>query len=220
PNGHAETGPIAATASPGFVPMADPVAGEPDPDFTPNPEGPSGLPGIPLPGGLQQPGPIPFPWPHFHVCNINLRAGWYRISFQPSSGIFQYFGTMRVDDAGGKTTISGDLYRFLRIRFPIDPVLTTKIKPDLDPKLTVSPGVIGSILQPLALNIPIYPRNRYYSYLRVTGVQKSPVLTTGPCQLTLTAQEYRYTQPPAGSFDGTFPAAPGTRTVTIVLHPA
>src|SRR5207247_717160 len=68
-------------------------------------------------------------------------------------------------------------------------------------------------------NIPVYARNRYYSYLKVTNIQRSPIFTSGPCQLTLTAQEYVYTQPPAGSFNGTFPAAPGTRTVTIVLEP-
>jgi hypothetical protein len=52
----------------------------------------------------------------------------------------------------------------------------------------------------------------------VTNVQPPPRLSFGPCQLTLTAQEYVYTQPPAGSFDGSFPASPGTRTVAIVLE--
>jgi hypothetical protein len=73
-------------------------------------------------------------------------------------------------------------------------------------------------LFPRPLDIPIYPRNRYYSYLKVTNIQRPPTLTLGPCRLTLTAQEYVYTQPPAGSFNGTFPAAPGTRTVSIVLQ--
>jgi hypothetical protein len=74
------------------------------------------------------------------------------------------------------------------------------------------------ILFPPPLDIPIYPRNRYYSYLKVTNIQRPPLLTFGPCQLTLTAQEYVYTQPPAGSFNGTFPAPPGSRTVSIVLE--
>jgi hypothetical protein len=98
---------------------------------------------------------------------------------------------MRVDTTSGNTTISGDLYRFVSVPFP----------------------------GPFPYDIPIYARNRYYSYLKVTNVQYSPIFTTGPCQLTLTAQEYVYTQPPAGSFDGTFPATPGSRTVTIVLEP-
>jgi hypothetical protein len=72
---------------------------------------------------------------------------------------------------------------------------------------------------PFPFGIPIYPRDRYWSYLKVTNIQRPPILTSDPCQLTLTAQEYVYTQPPAGSFDGSFPAAPGTRTVTIVLDP-
>jgi hypothetical protein len=40
------------------------------------------------------------------------------------------------------------------------------------------------------------------------------------CQFTLTAEEYVYTQPPPGQFNGTFPPAPGTRTVKIVLRNA
>src|SRR5207302_9635023 len=72
----------------------------------------------------------------------------------------------------------------------------------------------------LLLHIPTYPRNKYYSHLKVTTIQTSPIFAPlGQCALTLTAQEYVYTQPPAGQFNGTFPPAPGSRTVTIVLHP-
>src|SRR5262249_46838945 len=84
-----------------------------------------------------------------------------------------------------------------------------------EPATAIMPGTVF----PLPFGIPIYPRNRYYSYLRVTNIEHSPILTQGRCQLTLTVQEYLYTQPPPGSFDGTFPPAPGTRTVTIVLKP-
>jgi hypothetical protein len=40
------------------------------------------------------------------------------------------------------------------------------------------------------------------------------------CGLTLTAEEYVYAQPGAGSFTGGFPPTPGTRTVTIDLEPS
>lgn len=135
------------------------------------------------------------------LCIINLKQGCYRITFKPTSGVNVFYGTMRVETSAGNTIISGDLYRFLNLTFPFPPVLEP-------PNLVVSP---------LPFNIPVYARNRYYSYLKVTNIQRSPIFTTGPCNLTLTAQEYVYTQPPAGSFNGTFPAAPGTRTVTIVL---
>lgn len=144
-------------------------------------------------------GDLPVPFPHF--CLINLKAGGYRISITPTTpSLVRYRGTLRVEKAGGSTTISGDLYRFISLPFPPLPA----------PPIT---------LPTLPLNLPIYSRRQYYSYLKVTGIQQSPVFTTGPCRLTLTMQEYLYTQPPAGSFNGTFPAAPGTRTVQLVLEP-
>src|SRR6266568_4057531 len=148
--------------------------------------------------------------PPWHFCLINLRSGCYRITFRPNSGITVYYGTMRVDTAGGQTTISGDLYRFLQlpIPWPIPPL-----------SLAQPASLPFPFPFPFQYDIPIYSRSRYYSYLKVTNVQRSPIFTTGPCQLTLTAQEYVYTQPLAGSFDGTFPGTPGTRTVTILLEP-
>jgi hypothetical protein len=128
---------------------------------------------------------------------LDLRAGCYRISFRPNATLNVYHGTMRVDVGGGATTISGDLYRFFLFPWPLPTPALQAVE---------------------AGDIPIYARNRYYSYLRVIGIQRPPILTTEPCRLVLTAQEYVYTQPPAGSFNGTFPAAPGTRTVTIELE--
>ncbi|MGR9108334.1 MAG: hypothetical protein ACU843_15545 [Gammaproteobacteria bacterium] len=157
----------------------------------------------------------PFPIPPFHICNIDLREGCYRIRFTPNRGFNRYDGTLRVDKSGGQTTISGDLYRFSTLSFPIttDNGITAT-------RPSVTSPIIFPPIFPLPLNIPIYPRNRYYSYLKVTGVETSPIITTGPCFLTLTAQEYVYTKPSAGSFNGSFPASPGTRTVTIRLSPA
>jgi hypothetical protein len=206
-----------AVGSP-FVPIAEelPAAGEAPAEFIPAPEGPETIPGIPIP---ERPG---IPWPGGqlpHVCNINLRPGCYRITFKPKSSLTVFNGTMRVDTAEGKTTISGDLYRYLRFPFtvPVERATTSLAARATIAERAIPPAIDPGILFPRPLNIPIYPRNRYYSYLRVTGVQRPPRLTFGPCRLTLTAQEYVYTQPPVGSFNGTFPAAPGTRTVSIVL---
>lgn len=209
-----------AVGSP-FVPMAEAVSSSPGgaAEFTPVPEGPETIPGLPI-SQL----PLPWPGPLPHACHINLKAGCYRIAFAPTAGLTVFNGTMRVDDSGGKTTISGDLYRYLRFRFPVPfPKAQTALTASTTiaeqfgaiPHGSIDPGV----LFPRPLGIPIYPRNRYYSYLKVTGIQRPPVITFGPCRLTLTAQEFVYTQPPAGSFNGTFPAAPGSRTVTIELQP-
>jgi hypothetical protein len=217
-----------AVGSP-FVPMAEEIVGaaESPAELIPAPEGPTPtIPSLPIP---EQPG---FPWPGGqlpHACRINLRTGCYRIAFTPKATRTVLYGTMRVDDRGGKTTISGDLYRYLRFPWSgslekakaVAAARTTLAErigalsvSTIGPVSNVGPAILGH----LPLNIPIYPRNRYYSYLKVTNIQRPPLLTFGPCRLTLTAQEYVYAQPPAGSFDGSFPAPPGSRTVTIVLH--
>ncbi|MCZ6581939.1 MAG: hypothetical protein O6761_02055, partial [Thaumarchaeota archaeon] len=66
-------------------------------------------------------------------------------------------------------------------------------------------------------DIPIYPRNRYYSYLKVTDVKFSS-LWYWRCNVTLTVEEFVYNKPPSGSFNGSFNAAP-TRTLKIILYP-
>ena len=75
---------------------------------------------------------------------------------------------------------------------------------------------VAVALQVLAqrFGIPIYPRNRYHSYLKATSVR---LVSSGPppCQGTITFQQYDYTQPLSGSFNGSFPPSPGSRTVTI-----
>lgn len=225
----------------GWVPEAEAIDAEED--YTPNPEGPELPPG--LPGGPGEVGRIPLPeLPHVPIpfprpCKINLKAGCYRITYRPSAFV-TYRGTMRVEVSGGSRIVSGDLYRFSNFVFP--PVVSSVAREGLRPigdeadddadaggtRLgAVTAGELSEIvsrapLAALALGIPIYPRNKYYSYLKITGVKHSPLhgagIGFGNCVLTLTAEEYVYTQPPAGQFNGTFPAAPGTRTVQIVLQ--
>jgi hypothetical protein len=218
-------GSMPSTVGSPFVPLAEPIPTPLDipAALTPDPEAPEiPVPPIPIPGpGVPGTIPIPgtFPPPGFKLCLINLTAGCYRITFKPNVGLSTYHGTMRVDTAGGATTISGDLYRFSNILPPL-PIPNPPIGGPISPGPAIPTGPsIPPVVLPIKYNIPIYARNKYYSYLKVTNIQKSPVFTNGPCLLTLTAQEYVYTHPPAGSFNGTFPAAPGTRTVTIVLEP-
>jgi hypothetical protein len=66
--------------------------------------------------------------------------------------------------------------------------------------------------------IPVYPRSRYGSYLKVTGVT-IPRFSFGTCRITLNLDEYDYTQPAAGTFDGTFPSTP-SRSMAIYLTSA
>lgn len=145
------------------------------------------------------------------LCRINLREGCYRITYQPKLSTSVFHGTMRVERGGAAATISGDLYRFL------NPVIALPVSIGSVATAVERPAAAGIFALPLT--IPVYPRKQYYSYLKVTGIQLPPVLTAN-CSFTLTAQEYVYTQPPPGQFNGTFPAAPGTRTVKIGLKNA
>jgi hypothetical protein len=113
-----------------------------------------------------------------------------------------------VDKAEGGSTISGDLYRFLNLPWFHPPRLRV---PDIK-RLPLIPPLS------FPLDIPIYPRDRYHSYLKGINVVKSPVISRGPCVLVLTMEEFEYTQPQAGSFNGTFPDTP-TRTIKLVLSP-
>jgi hypothetical protein len=218
-----------------FAPLALPVPDETADATAPPTEAGPGVQPATQPPTSPGPTPVPgsFPFPHF--CFIYLRPGCYRITYRPNASLNVYHGTMRVDVHGGTTTISGDLYRFFL--FPWPPPVPNPgpvLDPPPNPGAAAPAGAASAALRaveagvraetaapfplPFAYNIPIYARSRYYSYLRVIGIQRPPIFTTEPCRLVLTAQEYVYTQPPAGSFNGTFPAAPGTRTVTIELE--
>lgn len=152
-------------------------------------------------------------------CKINLREGCYRITFQPKTGTSVFHGSMRVEKQGSKNIISGDLYRFL------NPIIS--LPASVATAAIVAERPASASIFALPLTIPVYARNKYHSYLKVTAIKLPPepvlsalVLTTAKCEFTLTAQEYVYTQPPPGQFNGTFPPAPGTRTVKIVLSNA
>src|SRR6185295_2786456 len=145
------------------------------------------------------------------LCRINLREGCYRITYQPKLSTSVFHGTMRVERGGAAATISGDLYRFL------NPVISLPVSIATAATTAERPAAAGIFALPLT--IPVYPRKQYFSYLKVIGIQLPPLFGTR-CEFTLTAQEYVYTQPPPGQFNGTFPAAPGTRTVRLVLKNA
>jgi hypothetical protein len=166
------------------------------------------------------PEPIPEPGDGPTVCQIDVKEGCYRIAFMPNTGNVVFNGTLRVDRSGGQgpTTVSGDLYRFFMLPSPGGPLTATALTAALA-------GPVGAtdsstplpfpVSLPVPLGIPIYARNKYFSYLKVTKMESS---TTGTCQLLIRAEEFVYTQPPAGSFDGSF-SSTATRTVTLALTP-
>jgi hypothetical protein len=76
------------------------------------------------------------------------------------------------------------------------------------------PAVTESVQRP---TIPIFPRNRYHSYLKVTSVSAPSQVPIGTkCQLTIVAEQFYYTPPAGGGFQGTFPTTP-SRIITLKL---
>lgn len=185
------------------------VALTPDPDTLHG--GPVGLPE----------GDRPFDsrldWPllaeRFRFCNLNLRAGCYQLFLHRTDAITffsdRFEGTLRVEKDQNATTISGDLYKARRF----DDIVVEHAH-----GVSVAP-------QP---TIPIKARSRYFSYLRVIGIETTPVLTQfarieppifNLCTIRLTVEEFRYTHPTAGQANGSFAQTP-TRTLVFVLTKA
>lgn len=187
-----------------FVPEAESLA-IPE-EFQPPFESPTEPTPVPQP-------PIPSPVPPI-FCRINLKDGCYRITYKPNSELHIYNGTLRVDRSEGNTaTISGDLYQFLNPVITPQPPLSDLVEEISDlPPPTTPPIPIPHI----PFGIPVYPRKNYYLYLKVVGVQIDNRIPK--CSLTLTVEEYLYTQPPVGSFDGSFANTP-SRTFKVVLSP-
>jgi len=214
--------PSSGSASSPFIPMAERIHNPVGPTgpLPPAPQPPTPGPATPLTDPFAGRSLFPFPWSQpWRLCYISLKSGCYRVTFTPNSSLYVYHGTMRVDSAGGGTTISGDLYRFVRLPWTWQP---GHLPPFPRLPLRGDPGVaripIAAESDDRSGGIPIYPRNRYYSYLKVIGIESGPLITTGPCELKLVIEEYVYSHPAPGSFDGSFPSVP-SRTFTVALSP-
>src|SRR4051794_24111353 len=119
------------------------------------------------------------------ACRIDVKEGCYRITFTPNTGMVVFNGTMRVDRAGGQgpTIVSGDLYRFLALPSADGPLTSSTLTAALAGRSEAGdgPGPLPfPIPLPVPLGIPIFARNRYFSYLKVTKMGPS---TSGPCRL-------------------------------------
>lgn len=147
------------------------------------------------------------------VCAGKLVEGCYLITFEPNSGINIFRGTMRVEKhSSGSNTLSGDLYKYLNFLSGMEvvyiPINLSKLQP------WGSNPFVFSVPQ----DIPIRPRDKYYSYLKVIDLRFYPVFGgnfTLSCGLALTMEEYVYDQPATG-FNGTFDSAP-SRTIAAYL---
>jgi hypothetical protein len=154
-------------------------------------------------------------------CFTRLKQGCFKVTFKPkgSHPIWgrRYSGTVRIEHTDEGLRFSGDLYSFgpfIIVRPPIgidrrvERLRLAKIE-DAD---AAPDGPVAD--DPAA--IPIYPRSRYYSYLKGTSASLLSLKQEHcPCTFSLTFDEYRYEHPDTG-FDGSFPADP-TRTIRFSL---
>ena len=183
--------------------------------------------------------PSPGAHPPLVPCKLNFREGCYQLNFRPTASLVTFEGTLRVDrsapDGGADNLIvSGDLYSRLPVIGPIPPLppVGPLAPADADADEAGEPlvslpasvaGALSAVDQPIAPlpilkpSIPIFPRGRYHSYLKVTSVS-APAFAPShkKCQLSIVAEQFNYTQPPVGQFKGSFPNAP-SRTVTLRL---
>ncbi|WP_405957275.1 hypothetical protein [Streptomyces phaeochromogenes] len=170
-------------------------------------------------------------------CHLDFRDGCYQVTIRPNMVAFRNtVGTLRVDRAAPAAgpdgvIISGDLYR--QPPPVVHPVASDRgaaslVGAEISQDDQVIPGTPGESVAAAASRasvpspfprprIPIFPRGRYRSYLKGTRLVVPQFAMPGrPCRVTLDVDEFDYTQPVAGSFQGAFPASP-SRSLRFVL---
>ena len=177
-----------------------------------------------------------FPIKLFKRCSIKPKQGCYRFTFNPTSGIrpslftSKYKGTMRFEEIDDDLIVSADLYKFNYI-YPVKYYQLEKKYERRWGNLTIGRDVqkrfykyprperpdLGSVFLPPKKTIPIYARDKYFSYLKGVSANLSTIGYVGrPCDLSITFDEFFYDHPATG-FDGSFPAMPD-RTVRLQFN--
>ncbi len=165
----------------------------PLPDPLPIPETELPLPRLPQPE-LPRPWP-PEPWPPIRLRSV--RPGCYLLSLTMSaSPTVVYDGTLRVESNAGGRTASGDLYQRKLVR------ICTPPRPMIPSRCFLIPGPGPSP----ADGIPVFARDRYRYYLRVTQILESYTLANS---FTLGFEMHR--------FDGTTKAWTNEGAFTAVM---
>jgi hypothetical protein len=165
-------------------------------------------------------------FPPWRRCHLNFPDGCYMLTLQSNAGA-QRVGTLRVDhDAPSSgqdaVIVSGDLY------YPDPPVVFGSVKAEsatssmrveahASSAAAAAAAPIGDFLA-FRPKIPIYSRSRYHSYLRATQLTIPLFSFWGrPCQVTIGLEQFDYSPPPTGFFQGSFPSA-ASRRLTFTLN--
>lgn len=118
--------------------------------------------------------------PTITAFSSKLKSGCYRIAFTPAFGRYHYHGTLRAEVGGGNITASGDLYRYGCRAVPPHCI-------DLARGPDQSPGSLP-MLELVKSKIPVFPRDQYYSYLKIVGVKT--ILRTGEIRMSIEEHIY------------------------------
>ena len=215
-----KSGVVPNSASPSVtlgVPLAAPIAVTGDTTADQTADDPSTSPGAAL-----------------KPCKLDFRDGCYVITHRPSGGRTVFEGTLRVDraapDAGPDGIIvSSDFYsRKLVVDPPVADQITIPVAP-VGPVARAAclrharrSGLHSRLQRPPAawmcrrcLRRARNPSSRsslgsrYRSFLEGTSVSAPDGDVTAACLLTIVAEQFNYTQPPAGQHKGTFPCDRG-----------
>lgn len=228
-----EMNPIAI--QPSGVPLAGPIIvdGADESDLSLASGSVPGLPPLPdrpLADPIPELPPMWPPFPPFKRCNLDFRDGCYEVTIRRNRFFGSQVGTLRVDrqapDAGPDGVIvSGDLYNqrlwpWLVAELPtvVQRVGDTEDATKLAGSVAAEASRAELFWWPRRRRIPIFPRSRYHSYLRGTRLS-APLFSFGHsrCQVTLEFEQFDYTHPAAGSFQGSFPSS-RSRNVRWVLN--
>lgn len=150
-------------------------------------------------------------WPgKFKFCG--MKEGCWEIEFTPRTKPFpsyrypttRYKGTLRVERDGFSHTISGDLYKFRQYAFELEKI-GIPARATYKWQNSIYRPELGSFKRylPRKKKCPIYPRNKYHSYLEGTDVLYSVLTRSDKCSYTLNFDQWYYTHPASG-FDGDF----------------
>lgn len=150
-----------------------------------------------------------FRWPH-PIKFCGLKEGCWAIEFSPRQfaaphlSLFKtrYKGTMRVERNGFEHTISADLYKFREYLYALEHLgIPAKVARKWQNHITLAE--INRFKPVRRKKCPIYPRNKYHSYLQGTNILYSTISYSGKCNFTLNFDQWYYTHPASG-FDGDF----------------
>ena len=220
-----DEGPPAISVGMPGIPIAGPIMPG---GLTPDPGGDPPIPIEFRPTPFEIPPEFTLPkvreFPPIKFCGLQFPNGCWMMTVTPTNGQ-GLVGTLRVDrgapGSGSDNLIfSGDLYR--------QPQLVIGATLDPPPSVGTLAGRVSSVLTGSLgaglqwfrkRQIPIYARSRYHSYLKGINLSLPRFSFGGTCKATIDVEQFDYTQPPAGQFQGSFPAA-ASRTLRFVLEPA